>query len=149
MANRDLIVVGVVVGVVSILWSMTLPGHHRHRRGQRGAALTQLTAFSDALRLYERDAGAPPTEAQGLGALLKRPVGLPPASRWAGPYLADITTIPVDPWGGHYLYRRTGAADHAWEVLSLGADGQPGGEGDDTDLVIRSSSPDGGAEAPP
>lgn len=146
---RDLILLVAVLAVVSFLWSVTLPGHHPQRHGQRRAAQTQLEAFSQALRLYQRDVGAPPGTAQGLAALLERPEGLPPGSRWAGPYLTDTNQIPVDPWGSHFRYRLTDEKPHAWEVTSLGADGQPGGEGDDADLVIRSSTPDGNPKAPP
>lgn len=81
--------------------------------------------------MYRLDNRRYPSTAQGLEALVARPVTPPAPPNWAsGGYLAQV---PVDPWGNPYVYRSPGEGA-PYELISLGADGQPGGEGVDADL---------------
>jgi general secretion pathway protein G len=94
------------------------------------AAKAQIGSFMSALDTYKMDVGAFPTTEQGLLALRVRPGDLP---QWGGPYLAK--EVPLDPWGRPYIYKYPGDHGDDPEVISYGADGQPGGEGVNADIV--------------
>jgi general secretion pathway protein G len=94
------------------------------------AARAQINAFMTALGAYKLDTGTYPTTEMGLQALRTRPQNVP---QWQGPYLPQ--EIPVDPWGRPYLYRYPGEQGDEPEIVCLGADGQPGGEGINADIV--------------
>ncbi len=92
-------------------------------------ARAQIVAFEKALEQYRLEVGTYPTTEQGLAALVARPAQ---AAHWDGPYLAKA--VPLDPWGHAYVYKSPG--DHGdVDLMSLGRDGQPGGEGLDADIV--------------
>jgi len=92
-------------------------------------ARAQVDALQKALDQYRLDAGHYPRTDQGLAALVARPADEP---RWAGPYLAKA--VPRDPWTRDYQYRAPG--EHGeFDLLSLGRDGQPGGDGEDADIT--------------
>lgn len=102
--------------------------------GQLGGAKSktagvQIADIDKALEIFKLDVGRFPTTEEGLEALVKRPATV--SSGWAGPYLKG--TLPNDPWGRPYRYQGPGP-DGTVEVLSLGADGAPGGEGENADL---------------
>jgi len=91
-------------------------------------ARAQIEALGKALDQYRIDTGRYPGTEAGLAALLQRPADEP---RWAGPYLAKA--VPADPWGQPYQYRSPG--EHGdYDLLSLGRDRRPGGDGEDADL---------------
>jgi len=94
------------------------------------AARAQINAFMTALGAYKLDTGTYPTTEMGLQALRVRPQNVP---QWQGPYLPQ--DIPVDPWGRPYIYRYPGEHGDEPEIICLGADGQPGGEGINADIV--------------
>lgn len=97
-------------------------------KSETKVAQAQIDAFGKALDQYRLDVGHYPTTEQGLPALMTAPAG---ETRWAGPYLKKA--VPTDPWGKPYQYRQPG--EHGeYDILSLGADGQPGGEGPATDV---------------
>jgi general secretion pathway protein G len=97
-------------------------------------ARTQIRGFSDALGLYKLETGSyPPTEL-GLNALRVKPEGV---TGWGGPYLQQ--DIPLDPWNRPYQYKYPGDHGDEPDIISLGADGQPGGEGLNADVVSWSS----------
>ena len=98
------------------------------------AARTQIQNFMTALGAYKLDTGAFPTTAQGLQALRSKPKD---ARDWAGPYIAY--DIPRDPWGREYVYRCPGEHGDEPDIVSYGRDGQPGGEGPDSDIVSWTS----------
>lgn len=93
------------------------------------ATKAQLDALQKALDQYRIDTGRYPVTGQGLAALVQRPADEP---RWSGPYLARA--LPPDPWGRPYQYTSPGSHGD-YDLLSLGKDGQPGGDGDDADLT--------------
>jgi general secretion pathway protein G len=93
------------------------------------AAKSQVSQFESALDQFKLDVGRYPTNEEGLLVLRTKPTDAP---NWDGPYLQK--DIPMDPWGRAYIYRFPGM--HAdFDLLSLGADGQEGGEGDNADIV--------------
>jgi general secretion pathway protein G len=94
------------------------------------AARAQINSFMTALGTYKLDTGVFPTQEQGLAALRVRPQNLP---QWQGPYLPQ--EIPNDPWGRPYIYKFPGEHGDEPDIISLGADGQPGGEDINADVV--------------
>jgi len=93
-------------------------------------ARAQIQNFMNAVGLYKLDTGTYPTTEQGLHALREKPQD---ANQWAGPYLQ--MEVPKDPWGRDYLYKYPGEHGDQPDIISLGQDGQPGGEGLNADIV--------------
>jgi general secretion pathway protein G len=124
----------VVVVVIAILATLVAPNIFRNVGDARTAtARTQIETFGTALDAYRLDNGRYPTTSQGLSALWQRPAIDPPAN-WKQPYLRKA--VPKDPWGREYLYESPGRVNpQSYDLQSLGADGKPGGEGDDADIV--------------
>ncbi len=93
-------------------------------------ARIQIQSLGSALDLFYLDAGRYPSSAEGLAALVQ-PVG--GVATWNGPYLKG-GNVPLDPWGKAYAYRSPG--EHgAYDVISLGSDGQEGGSGTAADIA--------------
>jgi general secretion pathway protein G len=89
-------------------------------------AKSDLTRIGNALQSYRVDMGSYPSTDEGLAALLAAPRH---DSNWHGPYLQQ--GISGDPWGHRYVYR---GQNSSFDLLSYGADGEPGGQGDDQDI---------------
>lgn len=94
------------------------------------AARQQLENFQLALGQYHLDTGSYPTTEQGLAALRVQPGG---ADQWHGPYLQK--DVAADPWGHAYVYKYPGDHGDEPDMLSLGGDGQPGGDGLNADIA--------------
>ena len=96
------------------------------------AARTDIRTLESALDQYSLDMYGYPTSADGLDALREAPAGADAASYRPGGY---IRRLPNDPWNQPYQYSRPAQRSNAqYDVFSLGADGQPGGEGLDADI---------------
>ena len=93
------------------------------------AAKSQISEYESALDQFKLDVGRYPTSEEGLQALRTRPMNAP---NWDGPYLKK--ELQNDPWGHPYVYRFPGTHGDL-DLLSYGADGQEGGEGDNADIV--------------
>jgi general secretion pathway protein G len=91
-------------------------------------ALTDIKNLETALDLFYLDVGRYPTEEEGLKALTQQPENLP---NWGGPYLKKP---PKDPWGRDYVYKFPGERN-PYDIMSYGADGQAGGEGENADIT--------------
>jgi len=123
----ELLVVMIILALLAALVGPQLFG--RVDKARQQAAQAQIEIFSSALGAYRLDNGRYPSTDQGLNALVERPSD---ARNWAGPYLSKA--IPKDPWGNDYAYKSPG--DHGdYDIISYGEDGQPGGEGNATDIV--------------
>ena len=97
-------------------------------------AKNDIMALETALKMYKIDNGMYPTTIQGLKALIKKPTTPPiPQHYRKGGYL-DSEEVPKDPWGNPYIYRSPGQNGRPFEIISLGADGKPGGEGVNADI---------------
>jgi general secretion pathway protein G len=94
------------------------------------AARAQINTFMSALSTYKMDTGQFPTTEQGLQSLRVAPAGVP---NWQGPYLER--ELPSDPWGRPYIYHYPSEQGEEPEIISYGADGQPGGDGINADIV--------------
>ena len=90
-------------------------------------AIVQIAELEKTLDNFKLDVGRYPTTEEGLDALVKRPAS---ANLWSGPYIKEV---PKDPWNNHYKYANPGAGGGV-EILSLGADGVAGGDGENADI---------------
>ena len=133
-AGFTLIELVVVVSVIALLATLVAPNVFRHLgAANESTARAQLEMLGAALDTYRMDVGRYPTEAEGLGALWEAPPAA--VARWRGPYLRK--PVPLDPWGNSYVYRNTTSFGGApFTLLSLGADGTSGGDGEGADLSL-------------
>lgn len=125
----EVMVVIVILGVLATLIIpkiMERPGEARQTK-----AAVDIQGISQALELYRLDNHRYPSTQQGLMALVEKPDVEPVPKRWKkGGYLSKL---PKDPWGAAYVYLSPGLqADY--DILSYGADGAPGGDGEDADI---------------
>ncbi len=131
----EMMVVLVIIAIVAALIVPNVIG--RPDEARVTVARTDVRSISASLEMYRLDNRSYPASSQGLEALVTRPVSPPAPPNWAeGGYLAQV---PVDPWGNPYIYRAPGK-DGPYDLISLGADGQPGGEGADVDITNGSGS---------
>jgi general secretion pathway protein G len=121
----------VVVTIIALFAALVMPKMFRRADAARvTAARSQINGFLTALGTYKLDTSLWPTTEQGLQALRVRPPGL---NNWNGPYLpADV---PNDPWGRPYVYKYPGEHGDEPDIVSYGADGQPGGEDVNADVL--------------
>lgn len=117
----ELLIVMAILGMLAALVGPALFGNLG--KGQRASAATQISQLVTALDSYRLDVGQYPRTLEGL---VENDSG---RESWAGPYLRG--ELPRDPWGNDYHYELAG---RDFRLLSYGADGVPGGEGDDADI---------------
>lgn len=124
----ELLIVMIILGLLAALVAPRMFG--KVGTSKQKAAKAQMSLFETALDTYRLDVGKYPTTERGLAALREKPDDTD--TNWDGPYLPK--EIPLDPWGRAYVYVHPG--EHGdYDILSYGADKQPGGEGEDTDIV--------------
>lgn len=127
-----LIEIMVVIVILGILASVVVPRiMDRPDEAKVVKAKTDIRALKAALDLYKLDNYNYPSTEQGLDALVNRPSGSPePRNYKEGGY---IDRVPNDPWGNEYRYLSPGEHGSV-DIYSLGADGEPGGEGYNADI---------------
>jgi general secretion pathway protein G len=123
----ELMVVLAIIGVLAALIVPNVLG--RADDARITAARTDVGNLMQALKLYKLDNQRFPSSEQGLNALILKPTTEPVPGNWK-PYLDKL---PKDPWGRPYQYLNPGIKGEV-DVLSFGADGQAGGEGNNADL---------------
>ncbi|ODS93333.1 MAG: type II secretion system protein GspG [Comamonas sp. SCN 65-56] len=129
-AGFTLIELMVVLVIIGVLAALIVPNVlDRADDARSTAARTDVTNLMQALKLYKLDNLRYPTAEQGLQALVSKPATPPVPPNWR-PY---VEKLPTDPWGHAYQYLNPGIKGEV-DVMSLGADGQPGGEGKDADI---------------
>jgi general secretion pathway protein G len=122
----ELLIVMVIIGMLAALvFPRLIP---KVGKGKQSAAKAQIELLGQALDQFRLDTGRYPTTSEGLNALLVNP-GIP---NWDGPYLKKA--VPDDPWKRPYSYTCPGSHGD-YDILSYGADGAPGGEDENKDLV--------------
>ncbi|MFN3789694.1 type II secretion system major pseudopilin GspG [Massilia sp.] len=125
----EIMVVVVIIGILGALVVPKLLG--RTGEARVTAARTDIATMSQALKLYKLDNQRYPSTEQGLQALVTKPTSGPAANGWKdGGYMEKL---PKDPWGNPYQYLSPGIHGEV-DIFSLGADGQPGGTGEDADV---------------
>ena len=123
----ELLVVMVIIGLLAALVGPRFI--RQEEKAKIKAAKAQIELLSTALDTFRLDVGRYPTSEEGLEALRTKPGGL---ERWDGPYLKK--DVPLDPWGKAYAYKSPG--EHGpFDIVSYGADGVSGGEGDNRDIT--------------
>ena len=124
----------VVMVILGILASMIVPRiMDRPEEARRTKAAVDIQALEQALQMYKLDNGQYPTTEQGLQALVEAPSVGRLAKRWRkGGYL-DKSRVPKDPWDNDFVYISPGLHGD-YDLISYGADGEPGGEGPDADI---------------
>lgn len=122
-------IVIVILGVLAALIVPKVMG--RPDEARVAAAKQDIFTIMQSLKLYKLDNRRYPTTEQGLAALVQKPSQAPVPQSWsAGGYLEKL---PNDPWGQPYQYLNPGLHGEI-DVMSFGADGQPGGQGADADI---------------
>lgn len=123
-----------VIAIIGLLAALIVPNLGNIFGGaQVDTARSQTKALLGSVERFNMDMGRYPTEEEGLGVLVEMPED--GEDRWQGPYL-ETRTVPVDPWGNEYVYV-TDDPQFPFTVVSYGADGEPGGEGDAADIDAR------------
>ncbi|PKO45467.1 MAG: type II secretion system protein GspG [Betaproteobacteria bacterium HGW-Betaproteobacteria-3] len=129
-AGFTLIELMVVLVIIGVLAALIVPNVlDRADDARVTAARTDVGNLMQALKLYRLDNQRYPTSEQGLQALITKPATGPAPTNWK-PYLEKL---PNDPWSRPYQYLNPGIKGEI-DVMSFGADGQPGGEGKDADI---------------
>jgi general secretion pathway protein G len=129
----EMMVVVVIIALFAALVAPRLLKQGDHAKVV--AAQAQINAFQTALGTYKLETSQFPSTEQGLAALRNKPGDLP---NWNGPYLPK--DIPNDPWGRPYIYKYPGDHGDEPDIISYGADGQPGGEGINADILSWTNS---------
>jgi general secretion pathway protein G len=130
-AGITLIEMLVVMTIIALFAALVAPNMLKHAdKGRVTAAQAQIHNFMTALASYKLDTGMFPTTEQGLNALRIKPADV---NQWAGPYMPQ--EIPKDPWGHDYVYRYPGEHGDEPDIVCYGADGQPGGDGLNSDVA--------------
>ena len=120
-----IVILGLLVSLVSINFLPTLSNAYVEVAKQDIARLQQ------ALVMFKISEGSYPTQEQGLSSLKENPGNLKKPGKYpSGGY---INKLPKDPWGNDYIYIYPGQYGE-FDIISLGADGQPGGEGENADI---------------
>ena len=133
MSGFTLIEILIVVVILGILGAVVVPNIlSRPDTARVQAAQTDLRALSQTLEIYRLDNFQYPSSEQGLESLVDRPSGFPEPKNWNPE--GYLKKLPTDPWGSPYLYEKTGSS---YSLISLGADGQEGGEGFDGDIRLN------------
>jgi general secretion pathway protein G len=130
-AGFTFIEIMVVVSIIGLLMALVGPRFIRgQEKAETKAAVAQIEMLGTALDTFRLDVGRYPTTQEGLAALVQRP-GM--TDRWDGPYLKK--GVPMDPWGHQFFYRSPGEGGRNYDIYSLGADGAPGGDGNNKDVT--------------
>ena len=118
----------VVLAILTLLAGLVGPKVLNQLGGAKAkTAAVQIADLEKALELFKLDVGRFPTKEEGLEALNKKPAA---ANNWNGPYLKG-QGIPQDPWSRPFQYAPGG---NGVEIVSLGADGAAGGDGENADI---------------
>lgn len=127
-----LIEIMVVVVILGILAALVVPRLlDRPEQARRTKAAVDIKSLEEALGLFKLDNGYYPSTDQGLQALVEKPeTGRIPTKYAEGGYLKKV---PKDPWGNDYVYLAPGTRGD-FDIISYGADGEPGGEGNNADV---------------
>ena len=138
-AGFTLIELVIVMAIIALLAALISPMlFNRLKEAKISTTRTQIGLLADALDNFRIDLGRYPTTDEGLKALVEKPDGL---ERWTGPYTGK-RKLPKDGWDHDFVYQyppdpaneASRKEGREFDLYSLGADGKPGGEGDDADI---------------
>jgi len=127
----EIMIVIVILGI--LVWQIAPRIMGKPEEAKRLKSQMDIATLETALKLYKLDNGVYPSTEQGLQALVEPPsVGVLPRKWREGGYL-EKGRVPKDPWGGEYVYLSPGLHGDL-DLMSYGADGQPGGEDNNKDI---------------
>jgi general secretion pathway protein G len=131
-AGFTLIEIMVVVVILGILAALVLPNvMGRIGQAQGTKVKADIQGYETALSLFKLDNFKYPSTDQGLEALVRQPAD-PSIRNWKeGGY---IRSLKKDPWGNNYQYVYPGTHGTDYDLFTLGADNQPGGDGENADI---------------
>lgn len=129
-AGFTLIEILIALVLLGLLATIAYPQVIKFLEKKADIAKVQIESLKSGLDFYRLDVGRYPTQEEGLNALVVAPAN---QQRWNGPYLKS-RQMPVDPWGRPYIYRVPSRQGQAYDLLSLGADGVEGGDGENRDV---------------
>jgi general secretion pathway protein G len=123
----------VVILIISMLAAFVAPRMFRGLgKAKRDIARAKMAIIEDSLARFYIHCGRYPTDSEGLEVLLVAPADV--EDKWNGPYLKRSEML--DPWDNPYIYVSEGVYNPgSFDLISFGADGQEGGEGDNVDIV--------------
>ncbi len=127
----ELMVVIVILSILAVYMMPKIMG--RPEQAKRLKAKVDIQSLETALKLYKLDNGRYPTTEQGLEALVEPPSSGPSADGWREGGYIEKGRITKDPWDNEYVYLSPGVHDD-YDIISYGADGEPGGEGENADV---------------
>jgi len=128
----EILVVLAIIGLLAAVLTPNLIGQLGRARAK--TAQVQLETLAAAVESFRSDVGRYPTNSEGLTVLLAQPGGV---DGWVGPYIKGAKALN-DPWGHPVQYQESDDA-LTFQVISLGADGQPNGQGLNADLHAPST----------
>lgn len=124
-----LIEIIIVVIILSLIAALVGPRLFKKvEKSKQQLTKTQIVMIENSIKMFKLDTGRYPTTEEGLKVLIANASGI---ANWDGPYLEK--GVPKDPWGKDYLYTYPGK-NYTFEIVSLGADGLVGGEGENKDI---------------
>lgn len=126
----EVIVIVVILGVIAAVIAPRLIG--RIGQSKQAVAKANAASLASAVKGYFIDCGKPEAGAT-ISILTERPANVT-ADKWQGPYVNNADEL-LDPWGRQFLLVNPGQRNADFDIVSYGADGQPGGEGEDADVI--------------
>lgn len=127
----EIIVVVVIIGVLAtIVATRLLP---KIGAAKATTALANANTLAGSVQEYWNDCGQPPSGAALIDFLMTRPADITD-DRWKGPYLQNRDQF-IDPWGRPFILVIPPQFNSDFDIVSYGADGQPGGDGENKDIV--------------
>lgn len=124
----EVIVIILIIGVLAAVIAPRLLS--RVGQSKQAVAASNAASLSTAMKLYIADNGEPESGAS-LDILWTKPAS---TEKWKGPYVDNEASLH-DPWGNLFVLRIPGEVNHDFDIVSYGKDGQPGGEGENADIV--------------
>lgn len=130
-AGYSLLEILIVLSIIALIAALVGPRLFAQLdKSKTVAAHVQMKSLKSAIETMRLDISRYPTQEEGLGLLVKAPGD--GVANWSGPYLSGA--LPKDPWGRDYIYQAP-ADNQEPHIVTLGADGKPGGSGNDADIT--------------
>lgn len=126
----EIIVVIIIIGVLAAVIAPRLIG--RVGQAKTAAASHNAAALATAVKLLQADCGSLSPDTT-ITALWEAPPGVD-KSAWKGPYVDSVDKLN-DPWGRPFVLRIPGQKNIDFDIVSYGADGAPGGTGENEDVT--------------
>lgn len=126
----EVIVIVVILGVIAAVIAPRLIS--RVGQSKRAVAQSNAASLATAMKTFAIDCGMPES-GSGISVLWERPANVE-ESKWHGPYVDNVDALK-DPWGNEFILIIPGQFNADFDVVSYGADGQPGGDGENADIV--------------